>query len=378
MEKFFQFSVSLLVALGMIIPIQSLRAETETRDLSGFNEISISGAVNVQVLSADMWSVVVTAPDGQTEYLVTELVNNGQRLAVSRNFAFFDSGTYQIVVQLPDLTSLSISGSADVSVSNLIADSFDLEASGPVELNAGQLQVDRLSVETIGPVDIVVSGIQGESMRVSAVGPADLDLGIVDLDQLRFEAIGSADLEARGQVSQLNVQMTGGSELHGQQLRVETLTGKLIGGAEAHVVAESSNLVGMGPGTEMGLASGDLDMNDIGIWVPIDSVIMVFGMPVLIVFFYLRYRYKSRMALHETLRQYAASGAEIPLEIQQRLLEGAAPGNPLRSGITLVAIGAGIGLTLLILGAGEAAALGLIPGFIGAARLIIWKIESRK
>lgn len=87
-------------------------------------------------------------------------------------------------------------------------------------------------------------------------------------------------------------------------------------------------------------------------------------------------RYRKHAQLQETLRLMIEKGAEIPPEL---IAPPDPPYRDLRRGVILV----GVGLAVVIFFgleegfAGGEWALGLIPGFIGAGYLLIWRI-SRK
>jgi uncharacterized membrane protein YeaQ/YmgE (transglycosylase-associated protein family) len=87
-------------------------------------------------------------------------------------------------------------------------------------------------------------------------------------------------------------------------------------------------------------------------------------------------RYRKHAQLQETLRLMIEKGADIPPEL---IAPPAAPYSDLRRGLVLV----GAGLSLLILvglvfGFDTGSwAVGLIPAFIGAGYLIVWRISRR-
>jgi len=88
------------------------------------------------------------------------------------------------------------------------------------------------------------------------------------------------------------------------------------------------------------------------------------------------FRHRKHAQLQETLRLMIEKGADIPPEL---IAPPAAPYGDLRRGLVLV----GAGLSLLILvglvfGFGTGSwAVGLIPAFIGAGYLIVWRISRR-
>jgi hypothetical protein len=87
-------------------------------------------------------------------------------------------------------------------------------------------------------------------------------------------------------------------------------------------------------------------------------------------------RIRKQAQLHQTLRLMIEKGTDIPPEL---FAPPSSVHGDLRRGLVLV----GIGLSLLILigmvdgFAGGSWAVGLIPAFIGAAYLIVWRYSQR-
>jgi uncharacterized protein DUF6249 len=111
--------------------------------------------------------------------------------------------------------------------------------------------------------------------------------------------------------------------------------------------------------------------------IPLTAIVVVFGTPIMIVGAVLYTSYRKKRLMHDTIDQYVSSGKDIPEEVLQGLQKQVTPKNNLHKGLVMVGIGLGIFLCFMIIGSTEAAALGLIPLFIGLAQLLIWKLESK-
>jgi cadmium resistance protein CadD (predicted permease) len=109
----------------------------------------------------------------------------------------------------------------------------------------------------------------------------------------------------------------------------------------------------------------------------ITAITLIFGSPLLIVAAVLYANYRKKRLVHDTINQYVSSGKDVPAEVMSSLQAEVTPKSSLRKGLVLTGAGLGIIACFVVMGETEAAALGLIPLFIGLAQLLIWKLEAR-
>src|SRR5688572_10549643 len=106
--------------------------------------------------------------------------------------------------------------------------------------------------------------------------------------------------------------------------------------------------------------------------IAIMAMLAGFALPLGLVALILYYKHRRSRMIHETITRLAEKGVPIPPE----LLEPPRRGNAsLRGGLVLLALG--LALSLFFSGWGPGWSIGLIPGLMGAALLLAWKIESR-
>jgi Domain of unknown function (DUF6249) len=116
-------------------------------------------------------------------------------------------------------------------------------------------------------------------------------------------------------------------------------------------------------------------MDNTPLLIPIMGMLVSFGLPVMLVAIILYYKHRRQRMAHETIVTLAEKGLPIPPE----LLEEPTPRTPsdagLRGGLVLVALG--IALAIFLREVHGPWSIGLIPGLMGVALLIAWKIETR-
>ena len=106
--------------------------------------------------------------------------------------------------------------------------------------------------------------------------------------------------------------------------------------------------------------------------VAIVAMMASFGLPLALVALVLYYKHRKLRMNHETITRLAEKGLPIPPELMEPPRRGNAG---LRAGLVLVALG--IALSFFFAGWGPGWSIGLIPGLMGVALLVAWKIESK-
>jgi hypothetical protein len=104
--------------------------------------------------------------------------------------------------------------------------------------------------------------------------------------------------------------------------------------------------------------------------VAITGMLVAFGLPVILVAAILFFKHRRLRMNHETIARLAEKGVPVPAE----LLDPPRRGHyGLRGGLVLVALG--IALAIFFREAGGPWSIGLIPGLMGVALLLSWRIE---
>lgn len=131
---------------------------TNQRNLTGFNSIEVSGAIEVHIVQGPE-SVKVTADQNLQEYI--EIFTDRGVLVIQnkKNFNLEPTGEIKILVSAPNYTNLDVSGASAITSDGPITGNSELgiEASGAskVELN---VNVPRLSVDISGACNVNLNG----------------------------------------------------------------------------------------------------------------------------------------------------------------------------------------------------------------------------
>jgi hypothetical protein len=219
----------LVIALSVSLPAL---ADQETRDLSGFDSIEISGGIDLVLRQGQGFTVEVENDDGELDEIITEVRGTTLVIRRERSGSFFDwSGdSGSVTVRLPTLVSLQASGGSDVEAEGAISgDRLALTASGGSDVSL-DLAVGNLEVEASGGSDVSLSGT-ARSAHVQSSGGSDLnasrlmaeaanlessggsDLSIAVRDSLVANASGGSDISYTGDPRSKNINSSGGADI---------------------------------------------------------------------------------------------------------------------------------------------------------------------
>lgn len=105
--------------------------------------------------------------------------------------------------------------------------------------------------------------------------------------------------------------------------------------------------------------------------VAMTGMLASFGLPLLVIAAILVYKHKRNRLQQETVLRLAEKGLPVPPELLRPPESTPSP----KGGLILVALG--IAISLFFWERGQPWSIGLIPGLMGVALLVAWKIDSR-
>ncbi len=103
------------------------------------------------------------------------------------------------------------------------------------------------------------------------------------------------------------------------------------------------------------------------------AIILGMGTPIALLGIFLWYKSRKTRMIHETALRLAEKGQPVPPELFMGAEE---PFSDLRRGVVLIALG--LGLALFMYQLDKPWGVGLIPLFMGAGYLVVWKLEEGK
>ena len=182
--------------------------KTESREVSGFNSVSISTFGEMQIRQGSTESLTIQAPSDYLRYLETSVENN--TLIISTRRGFIGAPVRRVIYTLTvkDLKSLSFSGAGAIKIlDGLQSQDFSLNLSGAGSIEIDSLNADSLTLNFSSAGAIVIAGkVDKQSVNLSGVGSyeaGDLESKSVNIN---LTGAGSATVWATGS---LNVTLSG-------------------------------------------------------------------------------------------------------------------------------------------------------------------------
>ena len=213
-------TIFVVTACGATITKGSGDIITETRQVSNFDSIDLSGSGGVIVTQGGSESLTIETDDNVMEHVKAEVVGGTLELGFEEGFNLVDYTRLIFTVGVDDLTSLSISGSGDIESDVIETDRLDATVTGSGDIQIGTLTADEVKARITGSgdmdltgevaaQDITISGsgkyragdLRSESAEVSISGSGDATVWATDSLDVNISGSGSVDYYGRPSMS---------------------------------------------------------------------------------------------------------------------------------------------------------------------------------
>ena len=237
MKKIALFSLTILVFASGCREMAGRRVRgsghviTEDRTASGFNNVDISGALDVYVKQDSVSSVKVEADDNILEYIQVHSDGSTLEIYTENNIRLKPTNKIKIYISNPQYKEIHVSGASNVRCENEITsvDVIDVSLSGAstgkLELNAPKISVDLTGASNAsvrgktkdfegsasGASEIRGFDLLSENANVDASGASHIEIfASVKIDG---QASGASSVNYKGN-AQSNVDKSGASSVN--------------------------------------------------------------------------------------------------------------------------------------------------------------------
>ena len=219
MKKIALFSLIILVFASGCREIAGRRVKgsghviTEDRTSSGFNNVDISGALDVYVKQDSVSSVKVEADDNILEYI--QVLSDGSTLEIytENNIRLRPTNKIKVYISNPEYKEIQVSGASSVRCENEItsADAIDIGLSGASD---GRLELNapKISVHLTGASNTSIKG-KTKDFEGSASGASEIRGFDLLSENANVDASGASHIEIFASV-RIDGQSSGASSVN--------------------------------------------------------------------------------------------------------------------------------------------------------------------
>ena len=195
------------------VPFGGLRGSgdliTETRDVSGFDEIVVLGSGKVLVDVTGTESLEIEAEDNLIEFLTTEVVGGRLELGFESGQALSPRRDITYTITASQLNGVTIRGSGDIDASSIDTAAFTVEVSGSGNVTPVGTS-DHLKVTISGSGRLNGTDLEATTGEVRVSGSGNVTVNVTD--DLDIRVSGSGDVKYIGDPS-LSTNISGSGDI---------------------------------------------------------------------------------------------------------------------------------------------------------------------
>lgn len=198
---------------------ESSAIATKQFDLSGFDQVSLRGSDDVEVVVGKAFAVSATGPESVLDRL--EIVVEGGVLKIGRKNSSWtggwsDSGRHaKVTVTMPAIRGARVAGSGDMTVDRASGEAFSAAVAGSGNLKVGAVEAKTVELNVAGSGNLGISG-QAQTVRLSAAGSGDIAAQGLKAETANVSVAGSGNASAQATASaSVSVVGSGNVEISG-------------------------------------------------------------------------------------------------------------------------------------------------------------------
>jgi hypothetical protein len=167
------------------------KAATDTRSVSGFSSVEMSGSGELQIEQTGTESLTISADDNLLPYLTSDVLGGQLRLGM-KNGSFSPSSPVVYKLTVKNLNGIALSGSGSINGKALATDSMKIELSGSGEImTAGSS--DHMDVVVSGSGNFHGDGFKSKDARVEVDGSGSATVAASERLDVNINGSGSVE-----------------------------------------------------------------------------------------------------------------------------------------------------------------------------------------
>jgi hypothetical protein len=159
---------------------------TETRTVSGFDKVSLTGSMELFLTQGEQESLEIEGEDNIIAVIETEVRGDTLHIGVKENTTTNPTEPVRVYLTMTEIAGLEISGASSISAESIVSDRLTLDVNGSGSVNIDSLSAASLVVDISGSGIVEVSGQAAEQVIIiggsGEYQAADLESEVVDVN----------------------------------------------------------------------------------------------------------------------------------------------------------------------------------------------------
>lgn len=186
--------------------------KTETRELNAFTKVSVEGSTGIHITKGNDFEVSVKAYNNLLPYLITR-VENGTLVVKYENTANVRGDNSEVFITMPVLNGLSTKGSGNIDVKGTFEHTpvFSAGISGSADISIENALAEKFQLSISGSGDFKSFGLSVTEADVSISGSGDVELTVNE--KLKAKISGSGNIYYKGNPTAIEDNISGSGKL---------------------------------------------------------------------------------------------------------------------------------------------------------------------
>lgn len=171
--------------------------QKETRQVTAFSGISLSGSMNVQLTYGNADNIVVEGDENLLPYIETKVEDGNLIIRTKDRVGLKTKNKLMVYVSLTKLTALKVSGSGNISGSGDFSNdgetSIALSGSGNINLAMNSFRETKIAISGSG--NVILKGKSSNNIDATISGSGNIDCSNVVCDDVSAHVSGSGNIK---------------------------------------------------------------------------------------------------------------------------------------------------------------------------------------
>jgi hypothetical protein len=187
---------------------------SESREVSGFDEIRLNGAGRLVITQGDTESLEIEAEDNILPELTSDVSSGTLVLGYQDKFwrrSVIPTEEIQYTLTVTDMTAVTFNGAADLEMDGLNTSEFEITINGAGQVNIDELTANSVSVTINGTGNVTLAGeAMDQSINIDGAGNVRAGDLRTSTTSIEVNGLGNATVWA---TESLDVTINGGGSL---------------------------------------------------------------------------------------------------------------------------------------------------------------------